>query len=56
MLTTFLPTARFYRQSALWIFTLPAAAAFYAYATLLSGVRYARGDGGQWKGRAQAPK
>ncbi len=56
MLTTFLPTARFYRQSPLWVFTLPAAAAFYAYATLLSGVRYTRGHGGQWKGRAQAPK
>jgi hopene-associated glycosyltransferase HpnB len=56
MLTTFLPTTRFYRQSALWAFTLPAAAAFYGYATARSAVRYWRGQGGQWKGRAQAPK
>ena len=56
MLTTFLPATRFYRQSALWVFTLPAAAAFYAYATALSAVRYWRGQGGQWKGRSQAPK
>ena len=56
MLTTFLPATRFYRQSALWVFTLPAAAAFYAYATALSAVRYLRGQGGQWKGRSQAPK
>jgi len=34
---------------------LPVAAVFYSYATWLSGVRYALGKGGQWKGRAQAP-
>jgi hopene-associated glycosyltransferase HpnB len=56
MLFTFLPTTRFYGQSALWVFTLPAAAVFYGYATALSAVRYWRGQGGQWKGRAQAPK
>jgi hopene-associated glycosyltransferase HpnB len=56
MFVTFLPTTRFYRQSALWSLTLPAAAVFYGYATALSGVRYWRGQGGQWKGRAQAPK
>jgi hopene-associated glycosyltransferase HpnB len=56
MLASFLPTARFYGQSALWVFTLPIAAAFYGYATALSAVRYWRGQGGQWKGRAQAPK
>ena len=56
MFVSFLPTIRFYRQSALWSLTLPAAAVFYGYATALSGVRYWRGQGGQWKGRAQAPK
>lgn len=56
MFVTFLPSTRFYRQSALWSFTLPAAAVFYGYATALSAVRYWRGHGGQWKGRAQAPK
>jgi hopene-associated glycosyltransferase HpnB len=56
MLVTFLPTTRFYRQSALWSVTLPAAAVFYGYATALSAVRYWRGHGGQWKGRAQAPQ
>jgi hopene-associated glycosyltransferase HpnB len=56
MLATFLPTSRYYRQSVLWVFTLPGAALFYAYATLLSAVRYWTGRGGQWKGRAQAPR
>ncbi len=56
MLVTFLPAARYYRQSPLWAFTLPAAALVYAYATLLSAVRYWTGRGGQWKGRAQAPR
>jgi hopene-associated glycosyltransferase HpnB len=56
MLVTFLPTTRFYRQSPLWVLTLPFAAVFYGYATALSAVRYWRGTGGQWKGRAQAPK
>jgi hopene-associated glycosyltransferase HpnB len=56
MLSTFLPTTRFYGQSALLVLTLPAAAVFYGYATALSAVRYWRGQGGQWKGRPQAPK
>jgi hopene-associated glycosyltransferase HpnB len=56
MLATFLPTTRFYRLSPLWALTLPAAAIFYGYATALSAVRYWRGQGGQWKGRAQAPR
>jgi len=34
---------------------LPATAAFYAYATLLSAVRYYLHRGAQWKGRFQAP-
>ena len=55
MAVTYLPTLRFYRQSPLWVITLPISAAFYAYATWLSALRYRLGRGGQWKGRAQAP-
>lgn len=54
MSATFVPTLRFYRQSPVWAPALPLAAAFYAWATLVSAVRYWRGRGGQWKGRAQA--
>ena len=56
MTVTYLPTVRFYKLSPLWAPLLPAAAAFYAYATLLSAVRYRRGRGAQWKGRSQAAK
>jgi hopene-associated glycosyltransferase HpnB len=56
MTTTFLLTVRFYRLSPVWAFTLPVAALFYGYATWLSAVRYWLGRGGQWKGRAQAPR
>ena len=55
MTITYLPTVRFYRLSPLWAPVLPAAAAFYSYATCLSAVRYWLGRGGLWKGRAQAP-
>ena len=56
MVATFLVTVRFYNLSAAWALTLPFAAAFYGYATWLSAVRYWLGRGGQWKGRAQAPR
>ncbi len=56
MTVTFLFTVKFYNRSALWALTLPFAAAFYAYATFLSAVRYWLGRGAQWKGRAQAPR
>jgi len=55
MAITYLPTVRFYRMSPLWAAALPAAAAFYTYATWISAVRFWLGRGGQWKGRAQAP-
>ena len=51
---TYLPITRFYNQSRLWALTLPISAAFYAYATWLSALRYWLGRGGQWKGRSQA--
>lgn len=54
MTVTYLPTVRFYGLSAVWAPLLPLAAVVYTYATWLSGMRYALGKGGQWKGRAQA--
>ena len=56
MAISFLPTVRFYRLSPLWAPLLPFAALFYTYATWVSAVRYWLGQGGQWKGRAQAHK
>jgi len=56
MALTYLPTVRFYGLSPLWAPFLPAAAAFYSYATWLSALRYWLGRGGQWKGRAQAAR
>jgi hopene-associated glycosyltransferase HpnB len=56
MTVTFLFTVKFYNRPAIWALTLPFAAAFYGYLTLLSAVRYWLGRGAQWKGRSQAPK
>jgi len=56
MTLTYLPTVRLYRLSPLWAPLLPLAAAFYSFATFLSALRYWMGRGGQWKGRAQAPR
>jgi len=49
----YLPIVRFYGLAAAWCVTLPAAALFYAGATVLSALRYRRGRGGVWKGRVQ---
>ena len=56
MAASFVATVKFYGLSWLWALTLPVAVLFYAYATCLSAVRYWLGRGGQWKGRAQAPR
>jgi hopene-associated glycosyltransferase HpnB len=56
MAASFAVTVRFYGLSWLWALTLPVAAMFYGYATCVSAVRYWFGRGGQWKGRAQAPR
>jgi hopene-associated glycosyltransferase HpnB len=56
MTFSFLPTIRFYRLSPLWALLLPLTAMFYTYATFLSALRFWHGKGGQWKGRAQAPR
>lgn len=55
MAVSFGVTVRFYNLSFFWALTLPIAAAFYAYATCVSALRYWLGRGGQWKGRSQAP-
>ena len=47
------PMVRFYGLNSLWTLTVPAAAAFYAGATVHSAWQFHRGRGGQWKGRAQ---
>jgi hopene-associated glycosyltransferase HpnB len=56
MTTTFLLTVLFYDLPPYWAFSLPLAAAFYAYATCLSAARHYLGRGAQWKGRSQAQK
>ena len=56
MAASFLVTVRFYNLSTAWALTLPVAAIFYGYATCVSAARYWLGRGGQWKGRAQAPR
>lgn len=53
MSAAYLPVVRFYKQSPLWAAALPAAAVFYAAATVHSAVKYWTGRGGEWKGRAQ---
>lgn len=54
MFLLYLPTIRFYRLSPLWAVTLPAAALFFTYSTLLSAIRHHTGHATQWKGRSQA--
>jgi hopene-associated glycosyltransferase HpnB len=53
MTACYLPLVRFYRVRSVHALALPAIALFYAAATLHSAIRYARGRGGEWKGRAQ---
>jgi hopene-associated glycosyltransferase HpnB len=54
IMALYMPMLRYYRQSPLWAPALPAVALFYLGATLASAWRYSHGQGGQWKGRAQA--
>ena len=53
MFATYAPMQRFYSQNVLYALTLPLAAVFYCYATVLSAIRYWRGEGGTWKQRVQ---
>lgn len=55
MALSFVPTTQFYRVSLLWAPLLPLPALFYSSATWQSAMRYWKGQGGLWKGRAQAP-
>ncbi len=54
MVLSWQPVLAFYRRSALWGVALPLVAGFYALCTLVSAWMYYRGQGGMWKGRAQA--
>ena len=54
MAVAFQPVLRFYRVSPLWGFALPAIAAAYTLFTVQSAAAVWRGQGGHWKGRAQA--
>jgi hopene-associated glycosyltransferase HpnB len=54
MFVAFQPTLRFYRLSPLWGLALPAIALQYMLFTLDSALQYVQGQGGSWKGRAQA--
>ncbi len=54
MITAFFPTLRLYRLSPLWGLALPIIAFVYTVWTNESALQYARGEGGQWKGRVQA--
>ncbi len=56
MMVVYAPSLRFYGLSLLWAPALPLVAAFYTGATIHSAVRYWRGRGGEWKGRAQDAK
>jgi hypothetical protein len=51
----FQPTLRFYRVSPVYGLLLPLIAAIYMWFTCASALAHARGRGGMWKGRAQAP-
>lgn len=54
MALSFQPMLRFYRVSPLWGLALPAIGAAYTVFTVQSALQMWRGQGGLWKGRAQA--
>jgi hopene-associated glycosyltransferase HpnB len=56
MMAAYVPTLHFHRRSLLWAAALPLVALFYTAATIHSALRYWRGRGGGWKGRAQAAR
>ena len=53
MMTAYEPMVRFYGLNPLWSLSLPLSGAFFTAATVHSAMRYWRGRGGPWKGRAQ---
>ena len=54
MALSFQPMLRFYRMNPLWGLALPLIGAAYTVFTVQSAVQVWRGEGGLWKGRAQA--
>ncbi|HJW41292.1 MAG TPA: glycosyltransferase [Rhizomicrobium sp.] len=54
MTLAFQPIAKFYRISPLWGLALPLIGGLYTLFTFDSAMQYWRGQGGMWKGRAQA--
>jgi hopene-associated glycosyltransferase HpnB len=54
MMAVYAPVLRLYGRSLAWAPVLPLVALFYTAATVNSAWRYWRGQGGEWKGRAQA--
>jgi hopene-associated glycosyltransferase HpnB len=55
MALLFQPTLRFYQVTPAYGLLLPLIAAIYMWFTCASALAHARGRGGMWKGRAQAP-
>ena len=53
MSAMYFPMVRFYGLNPLWALTLPLSAVFYMGATIHSAMKFWRGRGGEWKGRAQ---
>jgi hopene-associated glycosyltransferase HpnB len=53
MAISYCPIVRFYGLPVPYSLTLPGAAVFYCVATIQSAMQYWRGQGGEWKGRAQ---
>ena len=52
MVVSYVPTLWFYKRSALWALALPVTGTLYLLMTISSAVRYWRGAGSVWKGRA----
>jgi len=51
MISTYLPTLQFYRQTWAWALCLPLIAGFFLVMTWISALRYWRGERTRWKGR-----
>jgi hopene-associated glycosyltransferase HpnB len=54
MISTYLPTLRYYRRAILWAPVLPLAGSLFLLMTWSSALRYWRGKRSEWKGRVYA--
>ncbi len=54
MISSYLPTLRYYRRSVLWALMLPFVGGLYLLMTWSSALRYLRGKRSEWKGRVYA--